>query len=146
MNPFRYRFSLRLRHPNMDPEHMSVALWIKPQFQWASGDRRTTPNGQQLGGINAFTYWCSEGIEGEGFDVVGSLSSHLLALEKRRDFLAEFVSTGGSIDYYVAWFAEGLNTGAILDWELLKRLSALQIDLNLDIYGGPSPLDGPVSR
>jgi len=141
MNPFRYRFSLRLRHPTMDPKDISSALGMKPHFQWMAGKGRTTPKGDPLEGVNAVTYWCSEGIEGEGFDLAGSLSSHLLALEARRPFFADFVLTGGSIDYFVAWFTDGLNTGATLPWQLLKRLSDLRIDLDLDVYGTRSPSD-----
>lgn len=141
MNPFRYRYSLRLRHPDMAPEKISLALGMKPQFQWMAGERRTTPKGDRLEGVNAFTYWCSEGIEGRGFDLADSLSSHLTTLEAHRSFLSEFVSTGGSIDYFVAWFTDGLNTGVTLDWQLLKRLAALEIDLGLDVYGDKSPPD-----
>lgn len=40
-------------------------------------------------------------------------------------FLSEFVSTGGSVEYFIGWFTGGLNTGATLDRELLKTLSDL---------------------
>jgi Domain of unknown function (DUF4279) len=143
MNPFRYRYSLRLRHPQADPEKITLALGMKPQFYWMAGKQRTTPKGEPLEGVNAFTYWCSEGVEGRGFDLADSMSSHVLVLEARRPFLEEFVSTGGSIDYFVAWFTDGLNTGVTLDWQLLKRLASLQIDLDLDVYGGKSPSGGP---
>jgi hypothetical protein len=123
----------------MSPEKISLALGIKPQFQWMAGELRTTPKGDQLKGINGFTYWCSEGVEGRGFDLADSLSSHLLVLEENRPFLTEFVSTGGSIDYFIAWFTDGLNNGVTLDWQLLKRLAVLQIDLGLDVYGNRSP-------
>ena len=123
----------------MDPEDISRALGMKPHFQWLAGVRRTTPTGQVLEGVNEITYWCSERIEGQGFDLADSLSSHLLELETRGSFLSHFVSTGGSIEYFIAWFTDGLNTGATLDWTLLKRFAALQIDLDLDIYGGKSP-------
>jgi len=129
----------------MDPEDISVALGMKPQYHWKVGERRTTPTGQLLTGVNESTYWCSAGVDGQGFALAESLSSHLLMLERRREFLTEFVSTGGSVDYFVAWFTDGMNTGATLDWELLKRLGALQIDLDLDVYGGRS-IAGPRSN
>jgi len=123
----------------MNPADISTALGMKPRRQWMAGERRTTPQGKLLDGVNEVTYWCSEGIEGQGFDLPESLSSHLLQLEAHGMFLSHFVSTGGSIDYFIAWFSEGLNTGATLDWNLLKRLAALQIDVGLDIYGGKDP-------
>jgi hypothetical protein len=139
MNPFRYKITLRLRHPTMDPRDITKALEMQPQFEWTAGNKRSTPKGEPLKGVNAFTYWCSEGSVGEGFDLPESLSSQLFVLEAHKSFLTDFVSTGGTVEYYIAWFADGLNTGATLDWQLLKRLSVLQIDLALDVYGGKSP-------
>lgn len=139
MNSFRYRISLRLRHPNMDPETVSAALGMRPEFQWMAGQKRFTPKGQPLEGVNAFTYWCSEGIEGPGSDLRESLITQLCSIEARMPFFSHFVSTGGSIEFYIAWFTNGLNSGATLDRELLKRLVALSIDVGLDVYGGESP-------
>ncbi len=124
----------------MDPEDISFALGMKPRFQWMAGQRRTTPKGELLEGVNAFTYWCSEGTEGHGNDLAESLSSHLQAFEACGDFLAHFVSTSGSIEYFISWFTEGLNCGTTLDFDLLMRLAALRIELGIDVYGGPSPL------
>jgi hypothetical protein len=98
MNPFRYSVSLRLRHPKMDPEDISVALQRKPQFQWKAGEPRTRPQGLPLEGINSVTYLCSQGRKGQGFDLAESLSSHLNELETHKSFLTAFVSSGGSID------------------------------------------------
>lgn len=139
MNPFRYRVSLRLCHPKMDPEDISVALKMKPQFQWKAGERRTTPQGRPLEGINSVTYWCSQGIEGQGFGLAESLSTHLHELETNAFFLKNFVSSGGSIEYFIGWFTDGLMTGATLDSDLLSRMSALNIDMGLDVYGGKDP-------
>ena len=143
MNQFRSRISLRLRHPTMGPADISAALGMKPQFEWKVGEKRTTPNGEPLAGVNTVTYWCSEGIETEGLDLADTLRSRLAALEACGRFLKDFVSTGGTIDYFISWFTNGLNTGATLDWELLRRLSALQIDLDLDVYGAESPQKQP---
>lgn len=136
MNPFRYRFSLRLRHPSMAPEDISAALGMEARFQWKAGDRRITPKGRSLDGTFESTYWCSPAFEAQGLDLADALSSHLRALESHQEFLVDFASTGGSIEYFVAWFSDGLNTGLTLNWELLKRLSALKVDLGLDVYGG----------
>ena len=123
----------------MDPVTISNALAMKANRSWAAGERRTTPTGEPLKGFNAKTYWCSDSIRRDGFDLAESLASHLDALETRRSFLADFVSTGGSIECFVGWFTDGRNTGVVLDWELLGRLAALRIDLALDVYGGEDP-------
>jgi hypothetical protein len=50
-------------------------------------------------------------------------------------FLDGFVADGGTVEFSVGWFSEGLNTGAEFDFKLRERLSALHISLVLDVYG-----------
>jgi hypothetical protein len=139
MNAFRFKSSLRLRHPSMHPEEISAGIGLRSEFSWKAGAARTTPRGEILRGTNSLTYWCSQSVEGDGCKIAELLGAELARLEEKRSFLLEFTSTGGSIEYFIAWFTNGLNTGALLDWELLARLSALHIDLDLDIYGVQRP-------
>jgi hypothetical protein len=142
MNPFRYSISLRLRHPSMDPEAISTALGETPRFSWKAGDRRRTPAGQVLEGLNDTTYWCSESIDGDGFELVYTIGSNLESLESHRSFLTDFCSTGGELEYFIGWYTDGRNTGETFDSDLLRRLADLQIDLAFDVYGldqSPAP-------
>ncbi|WP_256388442.1 hypothetical protein [Pandoraea sp. PE-S2R-1] len=38
------------------------------------------------------------------------------------------------MEFFIGWFSTG-NTGETLDFELLKKLGELGIDLALDVYG-----------
>jgi hypothetical protein len=127
----------------MDLEEISEFLAMTPRHSWKVGERRRTAAGHPLGGVYPITHWCSEAVEGQGFDMAEALSSHLLTLEAHRTFLSHFTSTGGSIECFVGWFTDGQNTGVTLDWELLSRLSALQIELGLDVYCGSDPSPDP---
>lgn len=139
MHPFGYRIRLRLRHPKMDPDSISSALEMQPSHTSKAGQQRMTPEGKLLRGVYRETRWSTLFAEGGGFDLVETLTSHLTELEKRKTFLAELYSTGGHIEIDIAWFTGEKNTGQIFDWELLKRLAALKIDLGFDVYGGPDP-------
>src|SRR5580704_7158385 len=117
MNPYRYEFSL-LFHPTMDPQDISLALHQTPRIASKAGTPRTTPTGQALEGVNESTYWCSSPAKREGYDLAAALAAHLSTIEPYRDFLARFSSTGGTIEYFVGWFTDGLNVGEMFDWEI----------------------------
>ena len=91
MNPFRYKITLRLRHPEMDPDEISNALGMQPQFRWMAGRPRRTPLGQALEGTYHETYWCSRSTTGSGFDLADTLESLVQELERHKEFLAGFV-------------------------------------------------------
>jgi len=112
MNPFRYRISLRLRHPSMRAEVITEALGMRPRFRWNAGDQRSTPQGQPLEGTYPTTYWCSDAVKAMGFDLEERLRVELAGIEPHSDFLALFTSTRGSIEYYVGWSICGMNTGS----------------------------------
>ena len=141
MHPFRYSIHVRLQHPNMDPDLISSAMGEEPFRKWQAGYARTNPRGGLLGGVNKHTYWCAQGVRREGQDLAETLESQLQKLEDKKNFLVDFCSTGGKIMFYVSWFTNEKNTGETFDWELLKRLAALQIDLGIDVYGGRDPAD-----
>jgi hypothetical protein len=119
----------------MDPEKISNGLGAIPSFSWKAGEQRTTPKRQPLEGINKDTYWCSEAVHGEGSELCASLASHLSMIETRRPFLIQFCSSGGTIEYFIGWFTNGLNTRETFGWELLRRLADLGISLSFDVYG-----------
>jgi len=56
-------------------------------------------------------------------------------IETRRPFLIQFCSSGGTIEYFIGWFTNGLNTRETFGWELLRRLADLGISLSFDVYG-----------
>ena len=136
MNPFRYKISLRLRHPEMDPDEISAALKMQPRFKSKAGQPRRTPLGLPLEGTYHESYWSSRCAEGSGFDLADTLESLVQELEAHREFLAGFCATGGSIEYFIGWFTDGKNTGVTLSWGLQRRLADLRVDLGLDVYGG----------
>ena len=139
MHPFRYKIHVRLQHPDMDPDLISSAMGEEPFRKWWAGHQRMAPKGQLLDGVYKHTYWCDQGLQGEGHDLAETLESELEKLESNKGFLAEFCSTGGEIMLVIAWFTGEMNTGEVFDWELLKRLAALQITLGFDVYGGLDP-------
>jgi len=133
MNPFTFEISLRLRHPSIDPDEVTLALSMTPEFRWKAGEPRTTPSGQRLEGFYESSYWCCKVSHEPGLGLITVVKEHLRNLEARRNFLIDFCAAGGSIEYFIGWFI-GRNAGVVFDWELLNRLAALRIDLAFDVY------------
>jgi hypothetical protein len=133
MYPARYKISLRITHPNMDPEDISGQLGLSPFRKWKAGSQRTTPTGKQLPGTYKETY-CVFDLD-EKSD--GELESTLCTLTKQfrslKHFFKKVRSTGGSIEYFIGLFVEK-NTGIELDGNLMAQLVNLGIDLSFDIY------------
>ncbi len=138
MYPYRYSVSLRISHPTINPDTITVKLGIQPFRKWMAGEPRLTPKGQTLKGINKGTYWVAE------LHKEKSLLSRKMALE---DFLAEQLArfkpmrkyfghirkTGGRIEFFVGLFCDK-NMGAEFPSSLLETTGKLGIDLSLDIY------------
>ena len=134
MEIFRFSANLQFRHPNLDPEEISAGLSLKPKVMWKRGQERTSPDGTKLGGVYRLTYWSAVAKEGEDAELFKVLDSDLSHLEQRREFVNEFVSTGGTIDYFIGWFASERSGGLAIPPSLLRRLGDLQIFLSLDVY------------
>ena len=52
-NPHHYRISLRVRHPNADPQEITQLIGIHPSRFWQAGKPRETPAGVPLQGLKA---------------------------------------------------------------------------------------------
>ena len=138
MYPYRYSVSLRIAHPTVNPDTITMKLGIQPFREWMAGEPRLTPKGQTLKGINKETYWVAELNRGK------SLLSRKIALE---DFLAEQLArfkkmekyfrhirkTGGRVEFFVGLFCDK-NMGAEFPSSLLATMGKLGIELSLDIY------------
>ena len=51
------QISLRVRHPSMDPEHISAALELKPEHCFRAGDFRSMRAAGQNPGQHTQSYW-----------------------------------------------------------------------------------------
>jgi hypothetical protein len=134
MEIFRFSARIRLYHPTMAPDVISSGLNKTASRQWKAGDIRRRPDGTEIGGTYKETYWCSEAAYGEDAELLQIMNADLDQLETVRQFVGEFVSTGGRIEYYISWFASDRSGGEILHYESLRRLALLGISIALDVY------------
>jgi hypothetical protein len=135
MNSYRYKISLRVRHPSMDPAEITSVLRFAPSRSWRAHERRSTPSGESLEGVSSETYWTARVMAAEwpGKDLAVAIAEVLDQLESSRGFLAKIRSERGTVELFVGWFLNG-QTGEAFDYELLARLADFKISLSLDVY------------
>lgn len=134
MNTFKYAISFRIEHPGIDPREISAKLSLTPDTSWIAGSRRRSPKGERLEGNYKTTYWSYTLEHQPDMRLADCLEAFTTRLEPYKDFLTWIRSTGGRCEYFIGWFS-GPNSGELLNYQLLSKLSRLQIDLALDIYG-----------
>jgi hypothetical protein len=145
MNRYRYKISLRVRHPSMDPAEITHAVDLIPWRCWPAQEPRTTPLGKPLGGIWPHTYWTARVMEGEwpGKDLQVAIGEVVDWLELSRSFFEKVHSEGGTAEFFVGWFFEG-QSGGVFDCGLLARMADLKINLSLDLYPPDTPVSLPI--
>ena len=132
--PFRFKASLRLSHPSMDPNEISSSLGLTPQRAWRADQERSTPQGTPLQGVYEFTYWSTSIAESETSSLTDELEPWIDYLSDRASFLEHFSESGGEIEFFVGWFTTEVSGGETFDWQFLKRLAQLKINLAFDVY------------
>jgi hypothetical protein len=147
MNDYRFKISLRVRHPSMDPARITDALGLIPSRSWRSGEPRATPKGTPLKGKWPDSYWTTHISEDRLADktLPTAIREALERLTPHKDFLHQIRSEGGAAEFFIGWFLDG-NSGDIFDYELLARAADLKIDLSFDVYAddteAPEPTGG----
>jgi hypothetical protein len=148
MNSYRYKISLRVRHPSMDPAEITCMLRYPPSRSWSAHERRSTPSSETLEGAWPETYWTAKVTAGEwpGKDLPAAIAELLDQLESSRGFLAKIRSEGGAVELFVGWFFDG-QSGEVFDCGLLARIADLKIDLSLDVYPpDTTPVNLPIYK
>jgi hypothetical protein len=129
----RYNVRLLVRHPNIDPERITNTLRLAPHLSAIAGSARRNPKGAILPGVHRHSVWShSFRLEGNRrffSDVVNLINK----LEPHKTFLVELANSGGSICLIVDLPGD-TNIGDVLSWREMARLSALQIDLGIEVF------------
>ncbi len=131
---YRYKVSLRIWHPDIDPDHISDCLKLQPNIVDRVGQVRYLPNGRSIPNSGTETYWV------HAFDLNSSdqefedfLSNKLSELSLHQDLFAEITSSGGRCELFIGFFIKE-RCGFNFSPQLLHQASLLQLSLALDIY------------
>lgn len=134
MHPYTYKVSLRIFHPQMDPQVITDTLSMQPSTINRVGERRATPTGTLLEGHYDQSYWSSFFTPPDDSDVGEFLGRSVEGFRQHRSFFRHIRDTGGDVELFIGLFADSVNIGATLAHDLLAALGDMGIDLGLDIY------------
>ncbi len=110
MSDYEFTMSLRIRHPDVDPELITQTLGIAPQHSWRAGDARRDSAGNALGRAYRESFWMGRLMAHPQLatDQVG-LESELLRilaqLRKSQGFLETLKEQGALTELHVSIFA-----------------------------------------
>ena len=140
MAPYSYVISLRISHPDIDPEEITRILSLTPARTHKTGDPRQTPKGKPLEGIYKETYWYTQLVpEGERSSGDEPLEDFLFEtveeLQQFSNFFSRVRAEEGHIDLFIGIFGNR-NYGFELPPKMLMAIGELGIALSFDIYPG----------
>jgi hypothetical protein len=129
---YTYAVSLRVRHPSMDPERVTQAMHLSPEFCWKAGEVRKSQSGAALGGQYRESYWSarlpSQMVEDRNVPLEPMILQQLLQLNRHRDFLAQLQRDGGSVSIVVE--ISPVPSGVLtLSSMVCRRLADLDVEL-----------------
>jgi hypothetical protein len=130
---FRYQVRLLIKHPDIDPAHITNTLGVIPNISAIAGSTRKTPVGTILAGLHKVSLWS------HSFDVKGNrwffsaVAEMIDKLEPQKTFLTEIADTGGSIELIVN-LPGAVSIGDVFPWHDMARLCAMRINLGIEVF------------
>jgi hypothetical protein len=129
----RYSVRLLIKHPDIDPVRITETLGLTPHLSATAGSERRNPAGAIVPGPHKVSVWS------HSFDVKGKrrffsdVEKMIDKLEPHEVLLSEIANSGGSIILIIDLPGD-VNIGSTLHWRELARLSALHIDLGVEVF------------
>jgi hypothetical protein len=137
MNHYEFTFSLRVRHPAIEPSEITQALGVEPQHTWKAGDSRVGSSGKPLEGAYRESYWMGRlmnepQLASERVSVEAVLLQTLTQLRRSQDFLARLSAEGGVSELHISMVARS-NFQLELSAQALTLISRLGLGITLEV-------------
>lgn len=138
---FEYHISFRITHPTLDLADAAKEILTIPGIElgrmWKVGEKRTTPRGDLLEGVNRNSYcYFQFGDERKNAliheDLEEAMEGFLDKLYPHKSLLHEIVETGGGLDFYIGMDVDQW-IGLEFHDELIAKLAELKVSFGLDI-------------
>jgi hypothetical protein len=144
MSDHEFTMSLGVRHPDIDPAQITLALGLQPGHVWTKGDQRKDHAGAALGGSHRESYWLCElvprpRLSGERINVQSEVSGVLQMLGKSIGFMQDLHHGGATTELFVTVFARGDFHMELLPEEA-ALLGRIGVALTIEIRSGQSKL------
>ncbi|MEO6925643.1 MAG: hypothetical protein ABI129_03160 [Rhodanobacter sp.] len=141
--PYRFKISLRFRHPKMELSGCSSEFGLVPTRQWSVGQERSSLRGQPLEGLWDSSYWTTP-LEIEPDEAIETALIRIAQwLDRHASFLSTHSNSGGSAALFIGLFLEGFSCGFSLEPSLLAQYTSLGVAMEFDVYGPSDVPDAP---
>jgi len=132
MKNSNFKLSLRFRHPKIAPDFVESSIQMQSLHKWKSGEPITTPKGKKLDGIRNENYCCFR-ISTDGEDIIEALNKLNKILVKKVLFIDDYITSGGTIEYYLSVYCEDGGFSEEFDNKLLADIARNKINFGLEI-------------
>ena len=124
---------LLIRHPNIDPDRITKTLELTPHLSAMVGSVRKNPKGGILPGLQKDSVW-SHSFSVDLYRFFFKDAVKLIdRLEPHKAFLVEIEKSGGSIGLIIHLPGD-TNIGDMFPWRQMERLSAMRIELGVEVF------------
>ena len=132
MRPNDFTVLLKIRHVDVDPDSLTEALGIVPEYSWRGGESKADDGDPQA--TRRETYWVARvpPMPPEVAWLEGTLMLAALLLARRKDFWTKLQAEGARAELVVV-FGETTLSGFELPHELLSMLSKLGLSVSFDL-------------
>ena len=131
----RLRFEIRLliRHPSIDPDRITKTLQLSPDLAHMVGAARKGPKGHPLPGLHRDSVWSHWFVVERNRFFFRDVKKLIDRLEPHKAFLIDLEKGGGSV-CLILHLPGDINIGDELGWREMERLSAMRIDLGVEVF------------
>lgn len=129
----RYKIRVLIKHPNIDPARITGVLGLNPSVTATAGGARKTPTGRLLPGVHKVSAWTHSYTVRGHRHFFSRIEETITKLESHKAFLAE-ISDGDGVIYLIVDLLGKTNIGDVLSWQAMMRLSALHINLSIEVF------------
>lgn len=125
--------SLRAWHPKLLAVEITDVFGLPVEVSHSINDPRSAPNGRLLAGTYENTYVCMTLVRKKMVELDDELLVCIENIKLHGDFLANLLTTGGEVEFYVSIFLDG-SCGFNFGRWLINELAKFGLGVSVELY------------
>ena len=126
-------FTLRIWHPNLDPEAVTKALGISPSVAYKAGSPRTLPSGVAASSYHRESLWAYDVPLSPNSSLAEAIEAVTALLSPQLQGLHQLQDQGARVEYFVGLFVDAARV-EVLEARQIEKLAELRFEVVLNIY------------
>jgi len=134
--------TLRIWHPDQDPEVFSQRMQLQPSIAYRAGEPRRSPAGVPLGSVHRETLWAYDLKLEPNLSLAAAIEAMDQLISSRESLIRLLLTEGARLEYFVGIFLRD-NQTEVLSPEILSDCAKRGITLILSMYSPQQSDSGP---